>query len=140
MKKKTLVLETSSTGADGYNADCDYAAVELTESLACRLLARIKTLRDVNEKDREAYEIYYWDDSPQYYSGDPKKYRKSGKKVSASTECDQLVVRMDEIAWMCYPKHTDVTITTEHVPVKELNRMVSPEDRIEEDWQKRRPA
>ena len=62
-----VVLKAWSSNVD-YSAGCDYAAVEITEELAKLALRRIKVLGEQKAIDPSAYETYYWDSSPEYFS------------------------------------------------------------------------
>jgi hypothetical protein len=145
-----LILKTSSTCED-YSGGCDYALVHLTPELAGVCLKRIGKLRRERLKDRDLYEKYYFDYSPIFFGateeaggvGDPLEERiENGSlgtvhdegvwvvetefsvadKFLAWTECNQMIVRENEVLWFTYPKHTDIQITTYAVPIELLER------------------
>jgi hypothetical protein len=52
----------------GYDAGCDYAAVEISADLANLMLRCINILSEQKALDCSLYETYYWDSSPKYFS------------------------------------------------------------------------
>ncbi len=62
-----VILKVWSSNPD-YSGGCDCAAVEISEELAKLSLRRIAVLREQKTTDASAYETYYWDSSPEYFS------------------------------------------------------------------------
>lgn len=62
-----VVLKAWCSSPD-YSVACDYAVLEITEQLAKLMLRRIKVLSEQKATDALAYETYYWDSSPEYFS------------------------------------------------------------------------
>lgn len=144
-----IILKTSSSNED-YSGGCDYALVNLTPELAGMCLKRLRKLRRERLMDRDLYEKYYFDYSPIFFGAteegdgeDPLEERIEAKslgtahdegvwvvetefsvadKYLAWTECNQMIVRENEVLWFTYLKHTDIQITTCAVPTELLER------------------
>lgn len=140
-----LILETTSSD-ENYNGDCDYATVELTPNLAKIALRRIKALKQIHQQDDQLWEMYFWDDSPIFFEGYDElesltdaetgetcvfsrsmPFHAAAKfKVPADhfqrTECGQMIVREEEIAWTAIPKHSSVYVTTMPIPLSLLEK------------------
>lgn len=133
------LLRTCSSDSD-YNADCDYAVIDITKELAAEILRRRKAFTKMKEEDSALWEMYFWGGTQECISGsslffteiDPPPLSKDQEtlledngflelpedfKVEADdilrTECEQMVIREDGVCWYCIPKHADVNITTE---------------------------
>jgi len=140
-----LILETTSSD-ENYNGDCDYATVELTPNLAKLALRRIKALKQIHEQDDQIWEMYFWDDSSVFFEGHDELesftdaetgeacvfsrnvpfHAAAEFKVPADhiqrTECNQMIVREEEIAWTAIPKHSSVYVTTMPIPLTLLEK------------------
>lgn len=92
--------------------------VDITPEYAFQLLERVNLLKAAVEKDPHAYELYFWDCSGNYLDPAPEDLEAS--EEPCRTECDQLIVRCGEVCWMAYPKHGDVQLTTEALPLKDI--------------------
>jgi hypothetical protein len=114
VKKFVLRASCSNEYLDGF----DFFVVEIGPEYARLLLERIKLLQAVRAKDDEAYELYFWDYSGDYFGGDPDE--QDGPSEPSRTECHQLVAREDEVLWTAIPKHTDVTVTTDSIKAADL--------------------
>lgn len=142
-----IFLRTFSTNED-WNGDCDYAVVDVTPELAAIALRRVNRLNRIQAKDDPLVEMYYWDHSAVYFAcfdwfeeiedpqtrelvsgiiwnGDPwieTSHVEIPESAIPRTEGKQMIVRDDAIAWACYPKHSDVQITTAEVPLDVLKQ------------------
>jgi hypothetical protein len=92
--------------------------VDIIPEYAFTLVKRVNLLKSVEARDSHAYELYFWDGSGDYF--DPSPDDLDGSEEPCRTECNQLVVRKDDVCWMAYPKHGDVQLTTEARPLEEL--------------------
>jgi hypothetical protein len=131
-----LILKTHSDN-EHYNADCDYAMVELTASLAKLCLRRMVLLATAAKRDREAYELSFWDyhctffkyfeipdeiygESPfdvEEYLEVPDTFEVPEDAIQP-TECDQMVVADGRVHWVVIPRHSSIYITTENIPLE----------------------
>jgi hypothetical protein len=50
-----------------YNADCDYAIVDLTPALAEQIRRRVALARQAGQQDNDLYELYFWGGTAQFY-------------------------------------------------------------------------
>lgn len=144
-----VFLRTFSTNED-YNADCDYAVVDLTPELAELGLSRIENLKRRRARDSKLFETAFEDASSQYFSNfdafdeilDPR----SGHTVVdilwggdpwidpdhcgipeyafKATESDSMMVQLNGVYWEAFPKHGDVRIYTAAIPLSLLQRAV----------------
>lgn len=96
----------------------DYFVVEISPEMAQALLDRIKLFKDVQRHDRQAYELYFWEYSGDYFGGDPGEHDASSEP--SWTECSQLVVSENEVFWTAIPKHTDIYVTTDSIKAADL--------------------
>jgi len=113
-KKVVLPVSCSNDYLDGF----DEFVVEIGAVYARLLLERIKLLESIRAKDHDAYEIYFWDCSGEYFGGDPSE--PDQVREPSRTECNQLVVRDGEVLWTAIPKHTDVYVTTDSIKAADL--------------------
>jgi len=63
-----IIFETSSSNPD-YNADCDYAVVELTPGLVDEVRRRVALARQAGQQDDDLYELYFWGGTAVFYDG-----------------------------------------------------------------------
>ena len=61
-----IILNTSSTSPE-YNADCDYAVVELTAALVEQIRRRVELARQVGQQDNDLYELSFWGGTAEFY-------------------------------------------------------------------------
>ena len=120
-ESKQFVLHVSSTNEylDGF----DTFVVEINPEYARLLLDRIKLLEAVQKEDKEAYELYFWDPSGDYFEGDPDE--PDADRAPSRAECHQLVVRQEEVNWVAIPKHTDLYVTTDSIRVDQLTEIAA---------------
>lgn len=114
MKRFVLFVSQSN----GEIAGCDYFVVEVSPSYARLLLDRLALLEAAKVKDADAYELWFWDATGDYFDGDPDAH--SDSAVPSRTECNQLVVREAAVWWFAYPKHADVQLLTDPVSINDL--------------------
>jgi hypothetical protein len=121
--------------------ECSYALVEITPELARKVLARRKAWLAAHAADSEFYEAFYWDASAVFinrlglpgeqdadlsepvpgldsdgWAALPADAPAPAEVDVCRTECDQMIVRDQGVAWYCIAKHTDVPVTTDEVP------------------------
>ena len=134
-----VILSVSSDNPN-YNADCDFALLDLTQDLARLALRRIAQLRRQHKRDAQAYETYYWSLQPQYFRRRADEdndaddmsvaWEQLEEKVDsrelvvapdgfsvpegqiARVECGQMAVRDDAIVFTAIPKHTSFFVRT----------------------------
>lgn len=109
-KAKTFTLKTRF-GLDGYGE----AKVSIDKEYAKALLKRVNLFLSVAKKDKEAIELYFWDNSPTYFDGDEELV----------TDADQLSARKGGVAWCAYPHHGDVEMKTDEVSVDDLKKIAN---------------
>jgi len=122
-----LILTTFSSN-EHYNADIDFAFVELTPALAAIILKRRAALLTISAQDSETKDTRYWDSSPRWLAGDsiPEDvcYDEEVQRLSAPvvlkdplpTELEQMVLMPDGVSWRCSPKHSDIYLDTATIP------------------------
>lgn len=137
-----LLLVTHSDNEE-YNADCDYAIVDLTPEFAQRILERLELYMKWQKDDRDLNQTEFWCYHATFVSNtlgehestiedivsDLKQladgvYLLDGHEISnpkeQATECDQLVFtgRDDALVFFdCYPKHCDFKVATDYLPL-----------------------
>jgi len=135
-----LLMKTHSTNPDA-EVGCRVGCVQLTPKLARLILKHIKAFKAAKEADSTLYEMHFWDGSVDYLSeaGVAKipekvqdvldtgegysKIKDSFRNVDLTeedferTECDIMMVRADGVSWTCIPKHSDIYISTESLPI-----------------------
>lgn len=115
-KPRRFALRVSSPSE--YWNGFDTFEIEITPDYAKLLLDRIQLLKGVREHDEEAYELYFWDYNGDYFGGDPDE--PDADREPSRAECNQLIVREDEILWTAIPKHTDIYVTTDSITAADL--------------------
>lgn len=132
-KSVTKILDVHTNfmeSADGY----DLAVVEITKGYAIRLLARVNMLKKMRKIDGDLYEMFFWDGSASYYESETENNPNhdpdnisltvAPKGDEMPTECDQCVVRENEVQWCAYPKHSEgIEIRTSAVQVSEIEKI-----------------
>jgi hypothetical protein len=113
-KRFRLEVRQGEYGLPGFGS----FVVDIRPEYAFTLAKRVSLLKSVEAKDPDAYELYFWDGSGDYF--DPSPEDLDGSEEPCRTECNQLVVRTGAVCWMAYPKHGDVQLTTEEIPLKEI--------------------
>ena len=128
-----LVLGTYSS-EDGYNADCEYALVLLTPTLATRILARMDLAARLHGEDVVLHELTYWDGEADFFAAPtdsvwekwlPEDYESFVMLPDnltiplacfQSTEYGRLVINTVgervEVYWQSSPKNVSIAITT----------------------------
>ncbi len=149
-----LLLRTHSSD-EHYNADCDFAIVEIDAALAHRIAERRRLFEEIKARDGELAKLVFWDAAARYYAnrGDelpedfqtmvdrtwdedyvpipdadelPKALHAPGDDgLERRTECDQLVVYDTSFEWRCYPKHADITISTPCLSFDDLEKIMA---------------
>jgi len=128
-----LVLGTYSS-LDDYDADCEYAVVDLTAEMATRILKQMDLAAGLHGANVTLHEMYYWDDSVEFFAA-PKD---PSWEQWLPEDCESMVVLPDdvriphmcfqsteynrrvintaservEVHWQGSPKHVFITITT----------------------------
>ena len=131
-----LILKTHSDN-EHYNADCDYAMVELTRPLAKLCMRRMALLKKIAKRDKQAYELWFWDyhcsfftyfeladEDPESSPFDVEEYMELPDSFEIpedsiqTTECDQMVIGDGRVHWCVIPKHSNIYITTDNIPLE----------------------
>lgn len=120
-RRYVLNIEHGNEYLSGY----DLFEVGVTPEYAQELIDRLDLMAIVSAKDDDAFEIFFWDSTGDYYEGvEGDEADTTGPPVLADdpspTECNQVVIRKDEVAWFAYPKHGDEQLLTEAVPMSDL--------------------
>lgn len=115
------ILKCESDNPD-WDGECHWFVIKLDRAYARTLVRRIRILAKVQKLDGDAYELYLWDCKGDFFSSNDDGEYEEGVSEAQRTECNQCVVRISpsglpdaKVLWMCYPKHSDVTITTEEI-------------------------
>lgn len=144
-----LVLGTYSS-LDDYNADCDYARVDLTPALARRILRQMDLAVGLQSADVALHEMYYWDGEVDFFATptDPELERWLPEDCESfvvlpdevvipmacwqSTEYDRRVINVVgpcvEVSWQSSPKHVCITITTASLPRSFVEEAARPSE------------
>jgi hypothetical protein len=139
-----VVLNTWSTSED-YNADCDYALVDLTSNLAARILTRMNLIDRLRKDDMALHEVSFWDATAEFFAtpdeeslaeylpedGDSFTVLPEGIEIPVDsfqrTDCDRLNIDVCgsdlEVSWRSYPRHVTLQITTTSVPRSFLEKV-----------------
>ncbi len=64
-----LILMTHSSNSE-YNADCDWAVVELTPALLDEIRTRVSLAHEVWQKDANLYGLHFWGSTVDYFAHD----------------------------------------------------------------------
>lgn len=116
-KSKTFILHVTY-GLEGAGE----AKVVINQKYARLLLQRGNALRNLKDADEDAYEIYYWDHSVDYYQNDAKD---GGPEDMIYSQCGQLIVREEGVAWCAYEKHSEgVELRTEMVKYEDIREIL----------------
>lgn len=134
-----FVLGTYSS-LDDYDADCEYALVDLTAEMATRILKQMDLAAGLQGANVALHEMYYWDDSVEFFAA-PKD---PGWEQWLPEDCESMVVLPEdvriphmclqsteynrrvintaservEVHWQGSPRHVCITITTASLPRK----------------------
>ncbi len=106
---------------EGYSC----CVVEITQEYATLILARMKALDELHAADDRAYEIYFWDNDAEWYATDYDAEELVEIGEASRTECDQSIVRQDEICWTTIPKHSDVYMVSDGIPRKTIEAIAA---------------
>jgi hypothetical protein len=102
----------------------DVFVVDVTPEYAHHLLERMNLFASAHAKDEALLEMYFWDGNGDFFAIDYDREDRSNPMPPVSepsrTECNQVIVRAEEVAWFAYPKHGDETLNTEAIPKKDL--------------------
>ena len=134
----------STVSSDQETWNCDYALVDLTPDLARLALRRINLLKVQKKADERLDEMYFWDFHVEYFSPWNPEEEDSADSLSgmldkltpvagdlmrapddfavpeslfARTECSQMVVAEDAIAFIAIPKHASCNVRTAEIPL-----------------------
>lgn len=150
-----LVCSTYSNNED-YNAECNYAYVDLTPALAQRLLARHEAWTKLKATDQELSYICFWDGTPVFVETLPASVDRDDIPVSEyieeqlyskqdwmeiqltekeirkddnaqRVEIVQAHISEDGLYWSCSPKHTSITIETKPLEIALLKKAAGKE-------------
>lgn len=125
MSDKKLVLQCRSDNED-FNGECDWFVVDVTRQYARAIVRRVRILAKAQEIDKHAYELYFWDYHGDFFSSNDDGAYEEGVSQPQRTECQQMIARLGPdgahpgVLWMCYPKHSDVVVTSDSVPYSTL--------------------
>jgi len=61
-----LILNAHSSN-EHYNADCDYAIVDLTPARAEQIRSRVGLARQARQQDDDLYELYFWGSTAEFF-------------------------------------------------------------------------
>lgn len=131
-----LLMNGRSSNED-YDADISFVFVELTPKLARLILRRMAAFKALKRKDKKALETYYWDGSATYL-----RYDKVGEQLASkvntdllvemkkpidyldgeNVECDQMVVDEEAVTFTAIPKHSNIYISSERIPVSTIRK------------------
>lgn len=140
---KFLMRAYSSNG--DYNADIEYAWVDVTKELAQIILARRKLFLAAAEGDKKIpgcehsslWEMYFGDHHARYFAHEAvpdelgqQVFDETGEAVATEwdpgdndgerTECDQMIIVDNGVRWTTIPKHADIYITSETIPFSKI--------------------
>ncbi|MBI2823134.1 MAG: hypothetical protein HYX69_00420 [Planctomycetia bacterium] len=139
--------------SEDYNADCDYALVDLTPALAKRILARMDLAARLHRDDISLHELYFWNAEAEFFStpddalteqlpdaSDGHVILPEGLEIPADcfqrTEYDHMIVNTVgeecEVFWRSSPKNVFIEITTASLPrelIEQIARGLQPSSR-----------
>lgn len=138
-----LVCTTSSNDENGYTGDCEHAIIELTPELIRYYLAKMAHVRRLHKADPRVETLLLRDHMPRWYASavteeiglSLEAYDRSlsyfvdvpkwpGDEALSSirqrTEVDRAEVYDGMIIWSCYPRHANVTVTSQALARQEL--------------------
>jgi len=136
-----LLLATHSSNSE-YNAECDYAILDLTKELARAILKRIVLVSKLKKDDPDLCRMSFWDYSARFIACgtiededfmegfDDRVELPEGFDTNTSwfkqqrTDMDRMFVDEDSVYWESIPKHTDIYVETRALPV-DLIRQVA---------------
>jgi hypothetical protein len=129
-----LLLNTHT--ANEHGEGCEYAFVDLDNSLAALILKRAEAFDAAHKEDPSLIEVHYDGSEAVFVDGLPEKFDESVslqpwqneafteigafaedfENVVVRTECDQMVITSQDVYWTCYPKHSDWQVETRPIP------------------------
>lgn len=132
-----IVTNTSSNGS------CNYAVMEISETLKEEILSRRKLFLAMKAQDIDLHEMYFWDCTPEFYSynladiGDNYEWAKIVAKddfalvdrdvgeghvgkCGQRIECQQLIIRENDFCWEA--KHELVHVRTANIKYETLGK------------------
>ncbi len=117
---------------------CDHAVIDLTPTLARKILARFDMVTRVQRADSSAHELHFWDCEVKYFQRtdedglddrvprDASEFVEIGEGVSIAddawlwTECEHMVVAVNdvepEVFWRAMSKHAPLRMQTCALP------------------------
>ncbi len=129
-----FITSTTSSNSD-YNAEFDYAFIEIDKEVAARVMARHEIFTMVRGMDHSLFESYFWDSTPEWFSyadDHDKELPDQGEVVVAdekfsldgfemqNDECCQMIICEEGVRWTTIPKHTGIYITSETIPIEKV--------------------
>jgi len=138
-----LILRTHCTNEffDG----CAYALVDLTPTLARKVLRRREMFEADRRNDPDLTETSYYSGDADYFSAlpttldeierrladkgftqAPTSFRVDDERLER-TECGQMVISTDGVWFQCYPKHCDPLIETHEIDFKTVEEAQNEE-------------
>ena len=138
MKHTNCLALRCYSNYEGYDADCDFAVVDMTPELVTRLAKRQAMIKLLHELDDRAQYAEFWDYTPCAYSltddtqevfeqigdGDwccPDDPLDLPATAIPRTECWLLVVSPTDFHWTFHPKHSGITMETATFKLEDLN-------------------
>lgn len=108
------------TSGNLYVQGYDRFVVDIGPAYAQALLKRVGHFKRVHRKDGDLREMYFGDPAGTYHDEDP-----DAPCEASRTECEDVVIRVDEVFWFAYPKHGEEPVMTEPIPVGDLRQVVA---------------
>ena len=145
---KLISLVTGGDDAFG----CDYVLVNLTSNLAQLACRRVAMLKEQKHMDDSLVESYFWDGHAEYFSPWLAEQETEADALAealerlpavasdwleapaefsipdslrADVECEEMIVRATEVAFLGIPKHTSTYVYTAEVPLSVLEKVAA---------------
>jgi hypothetical protein len=129
-----LLINTYS--ANEHGEGCEYAFVDLDESLSALILKRADAFDAAHKEDPALQEIHYYGSEAVFVNCLPEVLEDTANRepwqndafievnafsedlenVVARTECAHMVITDQDVYWTCYPKHSDWQVETRPIP------------------------
>ena len=111
-----ILLETQSTDPD-YNADCDYAVVNITPPLVRQIRSRFGLARKAGRQDDDLYELSFWGGTAEFYdAGLLDTCQKAVAAAAGGSNADRAVgdwlADLDRKGHAVLPERLDLTAHT----------------------------
>lgn len=137
-----LLLQAHSSDEHFEDVHCVY--VDITKELAQTILRRAKAFKKVHEQDEtdskeegRLLSLRFWDHHARYLgynamSAEEVEALSDGGYVETQktfeegeeTECDQMIICDNCVGWITYYKYANVEISSETVPLSEIETML----------------